>query len=194
MLNDELPDQLEQLYWDNVYYWNQRLDEMLLNNHHFIDDINTSEKEDLSNLIIQAGINTKSILTEKFGSQMDSWKWGKLHTINFVSPLRQDGLGSGLLGGELLPKKGSNQTLNRGGFKKNTNHEFETSWFSSFRMVADMSDDEKIMGVVSGGSSARVFHPYYKSQLEAWKNETWLPYWLSKEKVLENAEYELILE
>ena len=61
-------------------------------------------------------------------------------------------------------------------------------------MVADLDDSEKIRGVLSGGSSARIFHPYYKSQLETWKNEEWIPYWLSKEKILEHSKYQLILE
>jgi len=111
-----------------------------------------------------------------------------------VSPIRPKGFGSKMLGAELFPKAGSNQTLNRGGVVKNKAHEFETSWFSSFRMVADMNDPDKLMGVLSGGSASRIFHPYYKSQLEKWKTGKWIPYWLSKEKVLEHSAYELILE
>ena len=61
-------------------------------------------------------------------------------------------------------------------------------------MIADMNDTEKVMGVLSGGSAARIFHPYHKSQLEAWNTGEWIPYWLSKEKVLEHAQHELILE
>jgi penicillin amidase len=193
ILNDELPDELENQFWENMYYWNQRVDEMIVNGHPFIDNQLTSEKETLSELIIKAGLKTKAFLTEKFGENTADWTWGKLHTINFMSPIRQKGFGSGFVGGELLPKRGSNQTLNRGGFIKTKERTYDTGWFSSFRMVADMSDEEKIMGVVSGGSAARVFHPYYKSQLEAWKNETWIPYWFSKDKVFENARYELRL-
>jgi len=194
ILNDELPDELENQFWENVYYWNQRADKMIVNGHPFIDNQLTPEKETISELIVEAGIKTEAFLTEKFGENSEGWTWGKIHTVNFMSPIRQTGFGSGLVGGEVLPKRGSNQTLNRGGFIKREERTYDTSWFSSFRMVADMNDDEKIMGVVSGGSAARVFHPYYKSQLEAWKNETWIPYWFSKDKVLENAKYELTLE
>lgn len=194
ILNDELPDRLEDQFWENVYYWNQRTDEMIVNGHPFIDNRLTPKKETISELIVEAGIKTKAFLSNRFGKNPASWTWGKLHTVNFMSPIRQSGFGSEFVGGELLPKRGSNQTLNRGGFIKTEDRTYDTSWFSSFRMVADMSDDEKIMGVVSGGSAARVFHPYYKSQLEAWKNETWIPYWFSKDKVLENARHELTLD
>ena len=194
ILNDELPDELEDLYWQNVYYWNQRVDSLILSDHHFIDNIETPEKESLSELIVAAGVKTEEILTERFGENKQDWKWGKLHTVYFYSPIRQEGWGSEFLGAELLPKQGSNQTLNRGGFVKNKDHLYETGWFSSFRMVADMNDQEKIMGVISGGSAARIFHPYYKSQLEQWKTGEWIPYWFSEEKIAEHAQYELVLE
>lgn len=194
ILNDELPDELEEQYWQNVYYWNQRLDSIVLSNHHFIDNKQTPKVETLSELIIEAGVRAEEILSQKLGSNKAQWQWGKLHTVYFYNPIRKSGFGSELLGAELLPKQGSNQTLNRGGFIKNTNHEFETSWFSSFRMVADMNDTEKVMGVVSGGSAARMFHPYYKSQLEQWKTGKWIPYWFSEDKILEHSEFELILE
>ena len=164
ILDDELPDAVEEMYWDNVYYWNQRLDHMMLSDHPFIDNVETPEKETLSALIIEAGVRTEQLLTERFGENKEGWNWGNLHTVYFYSPIRREGFGSELLGAELLPKQGSNQTLNRGGAAKNKEHIYETSWFSSFRMVADMSDT--IMGVVSGGSAARIFHPYYKSQLD----------------------------
>lgn len=194
VMNDELPDDLEDMYWENVYYWNQRVDDFILSEHSFIDNKNTPEKESRTDLIIAAGHKTKALLRERLGSDQADWAWGKIHTIHFVSPLRTKGFGTSLLGGELWPKAGSNQTLNRGAFVKNSEREFETSWFGSFRMVADMNDDEKIIGILSGGSAARVFHPYYKSQLEKWKTGEWIPYWLSQEKIVEHSQFELILE
>ena len=194
VLNDELPDDVEDMYWENVYYWNQKVDGFMVSENSFIDNMDTPQKETLKDLIIEAGLKTKMFLTDRLGDNQEDWTWGKIHTVRFFSPIRKEGFGSGLLGAEILPKAGSNQTLNRGGFVKNKEREFDTSWFSSFRMVADMNDDEKIMAVLSGGSAARIFHPYYKSQLEQWKIGEWIPYWISKEKVLEHSEYQLILD
>lgn len=194
VLNDELPDELEDMFWGNVYYWNQRLDSLMLTGHPFIDNINTPQKETLQDLVVEAGVKTKGVLIEKFGANTQDWTWGNLHTVYFYSPIKKEGFGSIWLGAERFPKQGSNQTLNRGGFAKNEEHVYETGWFSTFRMVADLNDDEKIMGVLSGGSSARIFHPYYKSQLELWNSGEWIPYWFSKAKILEHAQYTLVLE
>lgn len=193
MLDDELPDEVEDQFWGNVYYWNQRIDSLILSDHRFIDNTQTPEEEKLNDLIVEAGIRTTKILTAKLGEDPQNWIWGKIHTVHFASPIRPNGMGSEWLGAETLPKQGSNQTLNRGGFVKDRDHSYETSWFSSFRMVADMADKEKLMGVVSGGSAARIFHPYHKSQLEAWKTGKWIPYWISEEKVLEHSKFELVL-
>jgi len=194
ILDDELPDELEKEFWGNQYYWNQKIDSFIISNHKFINNIKTEKNESLKELVIEAGIETKKFLTKELGSNQNNWTWGKIHTVKFVSPIRQQGFGSGILGGEEFPKNGSNQTLNRGGYKKQEERNFETGWFSTFRMVADLNDSEKIMGVLAGGSTARIFHPYYKSQLEVWKKNEWIPYWLSQEKILEHSKFELTLE
>lgn len=194
ILDDELPDDLEKEFWGNTYFWNQKIDSFILANHSFIDNLSTENKETLNELIVEAGRATKNYLSEKLGSDQTNWKWGNIHTVEFVSPIRQKGFGKKLLGAEEFPKRGSNQTINRGGYKKQKEPNFETGWFSTFRMVADLNDSEKMMGVLAGGSSSRIFHPYYKSQLETWKNDTWIPYWLSKDRILENSKHELILD
>lgn len=194
ILDDELPDELEEAFWKNNYYWSQRIDSIILADHPLVDNQSTPQRESLDELIVQAGLLAQEQLRDQLGDDMQTWEWGSIHTVQFSSPIRQEGLGSEWCGGELLPKDGSNQTLNRGGYAKTPDGSFETGWFSTFRMVADLSDDEKIMGALSGGSSARVFHPYYKSQLDTWKTNDWIPYWLSKEKVQQHSKFELVLE
>ena len=193
IMNDELPKSLQDQYWENVYYWNQRVDKFIVNDHKFIDNRITEKKETRTELIIEAGHKTKRLLTERYGSNSADWTWGKLHTISFASPIRKEGVGSGLLDAVTYSKAGSNQTLNRGAFVKNTEREFDTSWFPSFRMVADMSDDEKMIGILSGGSASRIFHDYHVSQLQKWHKGEWIPYWISKEKVFEHSKFQLTL-
>lgn len=194
VMNDELPENVQDQYWENVYYWNQRVDEFILNEHEFINNSSTEKQETRAELIVEAGIKARQLLENRYGKDPNHWNWGKLHTISFASPVRKEGFGSELLGARTFAKAGSNQTLNRAAFVKNTDREFDTSWFPSFRMVADMADNEKMLGVLSGGSASRIFHEYHDSQLEKWNNNEWIPYWISKEKVLEHTAFELILK
>ena len=194
ILNDELPDELEDKFWEQNYYWMQRMDDFILSGHAFIDNRETPEPETLEDLIIEAGIKTKEYLTTELGDNTEEWTWAKIHTVYFASPIRPKGSGKSLLGYEEFPKNGANQTINRGMYLKTKELNFDVGWFSTFRMVADLGDTEKFMGVHSGGNAARILHPYYKSQLETWKNEKWISYWISKDKVLEHSKFKLVLE
>lgn len=194
ILDDDLPDEIESSFWMNRYYWSQNMHQIILERQAFIDNTDTPEQESLDALIREAGWKAKEKLSALFGPNLQDWTWGAIHTVQFSSPISQSGMTSTFLGAELIPKNGSNETLNRGGYNKDETEIFETEWFSSFRMVADLNDEEKIRGVLSGGSAARMLHPHYKSQLETWKTGGWIPYWFSKDKVIEHAEHTLILK
>lgn len=47
VLNDEGPDDVEDMYWKNVYYWNQKVDGFMVSENSFIDNIDTPQKETL---------------------------------------------------------------------------------------------------------------------------------------------------
>ena len=97
------------------YYWLQRVDEILeKGEQEWIDNQQTEEVENLKMLLVEAGKRSQKRLTELFGSNMKDWTWGKLHTLTFVSPLRQNGTGRDWLGGGVHPANGSGETLNRG--------------------------------------------------------------------------------
>ena len=123
---------------------------------------------------------------------MDEWNWGKYHQVQFVSPLRQSGFGANFLGGGHHAVSGSGETLNRGQYSINEGP-YRSQWFSSLRMVADLSDNEKMMGSISGGNASRQFHPYLTSQLEGWLQETWSAWWIDRDQVEAHSQHQLDL-
>ncbi len=194
LLADDIPEKISTQFWDKTYFWSQRVDKIMFSPSDYIDNKNTDKTETLNDVIISAGLLTKEKLNKVLGPEMSSWQWGNIHTIRFASPIKQTGFGSSFLGAEEFPKNGSNNTLNRAGYLVEEDGTYTTQWLTTFRMVADLSDDEKMIGVLAGGSSSRILHPYYKSQLTKWKNEAWIPYWLDSEKVRENSKFHLVLE
>jgi len=194
ILDDELPEDMQPSFWSNAYYWGQRMDSFILAEHPFIDNKETEKLESLDELVVEAGLRAKALLAEKLGPKQEDWTWGNIHTLRFANPIRRYGLGSSLLGAETMPKKGSNETINRGLYKKQEETSYETSAFSVFRMVVDFSDKEKIRGALAGGSSARLLHPYFKSQVQTWKDENWIPYWLAPDKIEAHSQHLLILD
>lgn len=193
ILSDRLSSELLDRFLASRYYWLQRTDKLIVDGKSDLFDIpNTKKTETLEDLIILAAKKSTSVLKKELGSDMSKWKWGDFHTVTFVSPLKQRGFAKEWLGGGQHRVPGSGETLNRGQYSLNGGP-YESQWFSSMRMVADMNDNDKIMAVVSGGNSARQFHPYFKSQLDSWVDETWIPWWLNKQKILENSQHQLTL-
>ena len=122
-------------------------------------------------------------------------KWGEIHKISFVSPLRRSGLGSRILGGGSFAKDGSGETLNRAGYARTANIEdgFDSAFAASARLVMDLADAEKIKAVVAGGVTARQFNDHYDDQIPVWADGELLTWWLSKDKILESVGTNLTL-
>jgi penicillin amidase len=196
MLKDDLSsEKLLEKYLSKRYYWLQRLDDIILNQpeSQWFDIQDTPEKEVLKDLIVMAAKETETRLTTLMGANKEAWTWGALHSVTFTSPLRPSGVGRDWLGGGNHPAAGSGETINRGQYVMD-HGPYESQWFSSMRMVADLSDSEKIRAVVSGGNAARQFHPYFSAQLPAWLEGKSINWWLDWQKVEENAKHSLELK
>ncbi len=194
ILADDLPEELFEHLLKMRYYWLQRVDEWIVEGQSpWFDDQNTDKKEELEDLIIAAGKSSQARLTELLGAAADQWSWGALHKVIFVSPLRTSGTGRDWVGGGEFPANGSGETINRGQYEMDRGP-YESKWFSSMRMVADLSDAEKIRAVVSGGNASRQFHPYFTSQLDSWVKGEALYWWLDPAKAKEEAVHELVLK
>lgn len=193
ILADDLPEELFEHLLKMRYYWLQRVDEWIVEGQSpWFDDQNTDKEEKLEDLIIAAGKSTEARLTELLGA-VDQWTWGALHKVIFVSPLRTSGTGRDWVGGGEFPANGSGETINRGQYEMDRGP-YESKWFSSMRMVADLSDSEKIRAVVSGGNASRQFHPYFTSQLDSWVKGEALYWWLDPAKAKKEAVHELVLK
>ena len=86
---------------------------------------------------------------------------------------------------------GSGETLYRAKYK--FDKPYEVVFHSALRMVADMSDSEKVLAVVSGGSVGRTFSEHFNDQLPAYMDGTKSYWWFSPEKVEEHKVDELVL-
>ncbi|MFP4037369.1 MAG: penicillin acylase family protein, partial [Desulfobacteraceae bacterium] len=123
---------------------------------------------------------------------MDTWRWGRLHRLVFVSPVRREGLGKGFLGGGSHEAPGSVETLCRGMY--DFNEPFEVTISASLRMVADLSDTDKIRAVLPGGVAGRLFHPHAKDQIPAFMSGEPVYWWFSDRAIEEHETSRLLLK
>ncbi len=176
------------------YFWQERLQRMVVEgNSPWFDNILTKDrKETRDDLFRLAALKAKEKLSSLLGPDPREWKWGKVHTLEFVSPIRREGLGKGLLGDGPHPFQGSGETLHRASYA--FLEPFKVVSSASLRMVADLSDDEKVLAVLPGGVAGRIFHPHAKDQIRAFLSGEKMYWWFSDKAIQENKKTSLTLK
>jgi penicillin amidase len=193
VFQDELGDDLVKTMMDNWYFWEERLQAMVLEGTSpWFDNVKTEKvKETRDDLFYQAGLKAAQDLGSSLGKDPQQWLWGKVHQMEFVNPIRRKGFGKDLVGGGSHPAPGSCETLYRGiyGF----NEPFGVTISASMRMVADLSDEDKILAVLPGGVCGRLFHPHTKDQIEAFMNGDKVYWWFSDKAIKDHSRTVLTL-
>lgn len=191
---DELGPEATEAYLSNWYIWQNRFEVMVKDGASpWFDDTRTPETEDLSALIRRAGAAALERLTEAYGEDRANWAWGKVHTISFTGPLRQTGFLGDLNGNRTVAMAGSGETLLRALYPYED--PFDSKWFASLRMTADLNDPEKVRAVMPGGAVGRSFNAHLNDQTDAWldpQNETY--WWFSDKAIEANAKATLTLK
>ena len=194
VFEDELGKKAMETFLDDWYFWQERLEKMVLEgSSQWFDNKKTPEKvETLNDLFHQAALEAKTRLSEKLGKDPNDWSWGKVHTLELVSPIRRNGVGKELLGSGPMPMGGSGETLYRGLF--DPNNPFSVTICASLRMVADMADHDKVAAVLPGGVTGRLFSPHQKDQISSFMDGSKMYWWLSDTAIDEHKEHTLRLK
>ncbi|MDD5169098.1 MAG: penicillin acylase family protein, partial [Syntrophales bacterium] len=190
---DELGISLASLLADDVYFWQESLlKAVLAGESPWFDDVSTpSVKETRDELFHRAGLAALREMGPLYGSDPASWTWGRMHRLTFVSPIRREGFGSGILGGGSHAMGGSQETIYRASY--DYIKPFDVTVSASLRMVVDLEDSEKILAVLPGGISGRLFDPHYKDQIEPFMNGEIRYWWFSEKEIREHARGKLHL-
>ena len=191
---DDLGETLAITMLKNWYFWQERLQKMVLEGtSSWFDNVSTGDrKETLDDLFHQAGLNAINYLETILGASPDKWHWGEVHRHEFLSPIRRSGVGRGWLGGGSHPAAGSQETLHRGIYDFNV--PFNITLSASMRMVADMADPDKILAVLPGGVSGREFDPHPTDQIESFMNGEKVYWWFSDRAIKEHTRHTLTLK
>ncbi|VEN73454.1 Penicillin acylase family protein [Candidatus Desulfarcum epimagneticum] len=194
VFEDDFGKELTDFFLGKNYFWQERLEMMIKSGESpWFDDISTPETtETLPDMIQKAGALARADLSARMGPHPRKWRWGDIHRIEFLNPIRRSGWGKGVLGGGSHPMSGSGNTLARAYFPFDRPGNVVRN-SAGLRMLADLSDDEKVWAVIPGGVSGRTFSPHFKDQIPAYMSGETRYWWLSEKKVRENAESELVL-
>ncbi len=192
VFRDELGEELARAMLGNWYFWEERLQGLVLNGGSpWFDDQGTPAKEGRDELFHRAAARVMAEAKAAGDGDPTEWRWGDHHRITFVSPLRREGIGSAFLGGGTHPMNGSPETLYRAIYDPNRPYAVGVS--ASLRMVADLGDGDKVAAVLAGGVSGRQLTRHFRDQVEPFMNGEKRYWWFSDKEIANHAKTEQTL-
>lgn len=115
--------------------------------------------------ILKAFQGALDALTKQFGTDMLSWSWGRMHTVQQKHVLSTRGELAKLLDRGGLPVKGDGLTVCNTGNDPN----WGASMGAGYRLIADLSDEAGgLWAIDAGGESGHPGSPHYDDQLIDW--------------------------
>jgi len=152
------------------------------------DNKNTAEiietKKDILSLSL---IETVATLEIQLGPEMESWNWGKVHTVEHPHPLGTvDALKKYFNVGP-FPINGANEVINNIGYKYNTTGIYNVTVGPSTRRVIDFSDIENSMSILPTGQSGNPFSDHYKDQAALYNKGGFRKMKMNKKDILSNS-------
>ncbi len=185
---DELGDDLAEKMLSSWYFWQNRLEIMILSGQSvWFDDTRTSEMENLNAIIRRAALE----MLKQYGTDPSKLEWGKIHRFELVSPIMRKGVLKGVLGGGSHPMDGSGETLYRAMYKYD--EPYNPVYTASLRMVADLADNDKVLAVLPGGTTGRLFDKHQTDQIPEFMNGEKLYWWLSDQQILNHTKNTLTI-
>ncbi|HYU78542.1 MAG TPA: penicillin acylase family protein [Vicinamibacterales bacterium] len=131
-------------------------------------------------------------LRKKFGDNMDAWKWGDIHTTDFVHPLAGSEATKSIFRVDPVRRGGDAFTVMAASSPTETSTK-QTSG-ASFVFVMDTKDWDNSTGLNAPGNSAQPLSDHYKDLLPYWGDGKYFPLAFSRKKVEEVTAHRLVLQ
>jgi penicillin G amidase len=110
-------------------------------------------------------------LTQRFGGDISSWRWGNVHPASFAHPIwsRLPVIAGWL--GVAIPDDGSFDTIdNATMFAGGEAQPFTAVHGTSMRMIVDMADPAAARFMIAPGQSGNLLSPHYSDLLSVWRD------------------------
>lgn len=193
VLDANLGAEIASLVLGEGYFWEERFQRMVeRGSSPWLEKaLKARNASSMDDLFRRVGSETAQELSALLGKDPASWLWGNAHTLQFVHPLRRNGVGMSLLGAGPYPMGGSRETLYCAWY--DFNNPFSVVLSASLRMVADLGDEEKVMAVIPGGVSGRTLDAHMKDQIPPYMDGTPVYWWFSDQAIRTHGKHVLPL-
>jgi penicillin amidase len=159
----------------------------------WFDNIDTPEKEELSEVLEKSLLETAAFLKESLGPDPSTWRWGKLHSVEMKHLLGRQKPLDGLL--NLGPYEGGGDfsTVWQSGIMPGMDFRLK-GWSAANRHIYDLKDWDGSFGAIVPGQSGIPRSPHYGDQVDLWLDAGHHPLLFSRSRVESEAAATLVLK
>ncbi|MDX1961177.1 MAG: penicillin acylase family protein [Leptospiraceae bacterium] len=133
------------------------------------DNINTTRIETRQDILLKSYQETIAILLGRLGTDLNSWKWGRLHTLTLTHPLGMVPVLSSVFNSGPRSSDGGTETVNNL-LTKFSKADHKVIAGPSMRTLIDFADVEHTLIIGPLGQSAHRLSPHWEDQAELFIN------------------------
>ena len=131
------------------------------------DAVGWFQKDDRQRAVSETFKAAVELLSSRFGNEMETWQWGKLHILTKSHPLSRIGDLGELLNHAPISVKGDMVTVGNTG----QGPDWTSTSGAGYRLIHDMGTNPPCMWAVDGqGQSGHPGSPHYNDQQHDWLN------------------------
>ena len=130
------------------------------------DNVNTKAVETRSDIFRKAFSETTVALKQNMGTDMSTWKWGRVHQLTNVHPIGRKAPFDKLFNVGPFAMSGSNEVVDKEGFVYNKHGVYPVTSGPALRFLIDFANTDHALSIIPTGQSGNVFSPHYADQAE----------------------------
>ena len=134
------------------------------------DNVKTKAVETRSDIFKKAFAETVVALKQNMGTDMKTWKWGRVHQLTNEHPIGKKPPFDKYFNVGPFPMQGSNEVVDKEGFVYNEHGVYPVFSGPALRFLIDFSDVNHALSVIPTGQSGNVFSPHYADQANLFVN------------------------
>jgi penicillin G amidase len=147
----------------------------------------TKGKETRKEIVAEALKVSLEELTQQFGENQGSWKWGKAVTVEHPHPLGSQKPLDKLFNVRTEAVEANEEAVNKLAFDLNGTGIYKVTSGPAMRILLDFENVEESVSVLPTGNSGNRFSKHYADQKELYVEGKYRPQLMNKEEILDNA-------
>ena len=144
-------------------------------------------KETKKDILVKSFHEAITRLEKQLGTNVQDWKWEKVHTVEYHHPLGQVAALRGIFNAGPFAVSGSSEVINNQFFDFTDKGIYDVKGGPSTRRVVDFSDIENSWSILPTGQSGNPFSKHYTDQAELYNAGKFRKMKLNKEEIIKTS-------